>query len=115
MNAAARLVHESGLSRHMLRTWFFTRRQITVTLLAMTVLLSALSIVYVTQVTRVLHAAYQSNQAEKNRLQVEYGQLMLERSTWIMQARIQEMAEAHLGMVIPDRKSVVVINENGTD
>lgn len=112
MNAAARLVHQSGLSHHLVRIWFFSRRQLTVILLALALLLSALGIVYVTQMTRMLHASFQSNLAEKNRLTVERGQLLLERSTWIMQARIQAVAETKLGMQIPDRKSVVVINES---
>ena len=112
MNAAARLVHQSGLSKHLLRTYIFTKRQVALALLALIVLFSALSIVYVTQETRMLHATYQANLAEKNRLQVERGQLLLERSTWIMQARIQEVAQDKLGMAIPDRKLVTVINEN---
>lgn len=66
---------------------------------------------YATQVTRVLHATYQANVAEKNRLQVQHGQLLLERSTWIRQARIQEVAENKLGMIMPDRKSVMIVNE----
>lgn len=111
MNAAARLVHQSGLTKHLLWTFLLTKRQIAVAAIALAVLLSALSIVYVTQVTRVLHAAYQANAAYKNRLQVQKGQLLLERSTWIMQARIQEIAENQLGMVVPDRKSVMVIDE----
>jgi cell division protein FtsL len=42
---------------------------------------------------------------------VERGQLLLERGTWMMQARIQKFAESKLGMVIPDHKSVVIVHE----
>jgi cell division protein FtsL len=111
MNAAARLVHQSVLSRHLIRTLFFSRQQITVAMLALAVLLSALGIIYVTHVTRILHAAYQRNLSEQDRLHVEHGQFLLERSTWMMQARVQQIAQYKLGMIIPDSKSVVVIHE----
>jgi cell division protein FtsL len=42
---------------------------------------------------------------------IQRGQLLLERSTWIMQARIQKMAENKLDMVIPDHQSTVVVRE----
>src|SRR5262245_50065089 len=102
MNAAARLVHQSGLSRHLIMAHLFTRKQIVIIILALAVLLSALGIIYVTHVTRVLHATYQHNLAERHHLHVQQGQLLLERSTWMMQARIQQIAESKLSMVIPD-------------
>lgn len=111
MNAAGRLVHQNILSRHLVFTHLLTRRQMTVLMLALAVILSGLSTIYVTHVTRVLHAAYQHNLLEQNRLHVQRGQLLLERSTWMMQARTQQIAENQLGMVIPDHKSVVIIHE----
>lgn len=111
MNAAARLVHQNVISRHLLMTHFLTRQQVTLMLLTLSVLLSALSIIYVTHVNRVLHAGYQHNLTEQDRLHVERGQLLLERSTWMMQARIQQIAENKLNMFVPDHKSVVVIRE----
>ncbi len=111
MNAAARLVHQGILTRHLVLTHFLTRKQIAVVVLAMAVLLSALSVIYVTHVTRVLYASYQRDLADQDRLHVERGQLLLERSTWMMQARIQQIAENKLGMVIPNHKSVVIIHE----
>jgi cell division protein FtsL len=111
MNAAARLVHQGVLSRHLVLAHFLNRRQIAVLVLALGVLLSAVSIIYVTHVTRILHAAYQRNLSEQDHLHVQRGQLLLERSTWMMQARIQQIAENKLGMIIPDHKSVVIIHE----
>jgi cell division protein FtsL len=111
MNAAARLVHQSVLSRQLVFTHLLSRRQIAVVILALAVLLSALSIIYVTHTTRVLHASYQHHLVEQDHLHVERGQLLLERSTWMMQARIQHIAENKLGMFVPDHKSVVIIHE----
>ena len=111
MNAAARLVHQNALARHLVLIHLLTRRQLAVMLLAVTVIFSALSVIYVTHVNRVLHAEFQHSLAEKNHLYVERGQLLLERGTWMMQARIQKIAEEKLGMVLPDRKSVVIVKE----
>lgn len=111
MNAAARLVHQSILSRHLVFTYLLTKRQMTVIALALAVLLSALSIIYVTHTTRILYANYQRNIVEQDRLLIARGQLLLERGTGMMQARIQQIAENKLGMVIPDHKSVVIVHE----
>ncbi len=111
MNAAARLVHQNILSRHLVLTHLLTRKQLMVMLLALAVILSALSVIYVTHVTRILHATYQRNLVMQDRLHVQRGQLLLERSTWMMQARIQQFAESQLGMVMPDHKSVMIVHE----
>jgi cell division protein FtsL len=111
MNAAARLVHQGVLARHLVLAHLLTRRQITVMLLALCVLFSALSIIYVTHVTRILHASYQHNLTEQDRLHVQRGQLLLERSIWMMQSRIEQVAENKLEMRVPDHKSVVIIRE----
>ena len=111
MNAAARLVHQNVLTNQLIIANLFTRRQLGVMTLALAILMSAMSIIYVTHLTRVLHAGYQRNIIEQGRLQVERGQLLLERSTWMVQARIQQLAEKQLEMFIPDQKSVVIIHE----
>jgi len=111
MNAAARLVHQNVLSRHFVLTHSITRSQFAIMLMSLAVLLSALSVIYVTQVTRVMYASYQRNLAEQDHLHVQHGQLLLERSTWMMQSRVQNIAESKMGMVVPDAKSVVIIHE----
>ena len=111
MNAAARLVHQNIISRHLTLTHLLNRKQIAILLLSLAILFSALSIIYVTHVTRILHASYQHNLVEQDRLHIQRGQLLLERGTWMMQARIQQIAEKDLGMMIPNHKSVVIIHE----
>lgn len=111
MNAAGRLVHQGLLTRHLVFTHLFSKSQLAVLTLGLAVLLSALSIIYVTHVNRILHAAYQHNLLEQDHLHVQHGQLLLERSTWMMQSRIQEYAEAKLDMMVPNHKSVTIIHE----
>jgi cell division protein FtsL len=111
MNAAARLVHQNVLSRHLFLSHFLNRKQMTVLLLAMSMLFSALGIVYVTHLTRVANASYEHLLSERNHLQMERGQLLLERSTWTMQSRVQQIAENKLNMAMPNHNSVVILHE----
>lgn len=111
MNAAARLVHQGALTRQYLFVLSLTRRQMAVVMLATAVLLSALGTIYMTHVSRLLHANYQRSLFEQDRLHIEHGQLLLERSAWMMQGRIQQLAENKLGMIVPDHKSVVIVQE----
>lgn len=111
MNAAARLVHQGVLSRHLLLTYLLSKRQVALLMLTLAVIMSALSIVYVTHVSRVLHATYQHNLMEQDQLHVQRSQLLLERGAWMMQARIQQIAEKQLGMVTPDHQSIVIVRE----
>lgn len=112
MNAAARLVHQNVLSsRQVLITHLFSWQQVLLGILSLMVLLSALSIIYVTHLSRIEYATYQHQLTEKNHLHILRSQLLLERSTWTMPARIQQVAENELGMVVPDHQSVVIVHE----
>lgn len=111
MNAAGRLVHQNVLSRHLVLTHLLSKQQLVMMVVALSVLFSALSVIYVTHLSRELHATYQHALVEQDRLHVQHGQLLLERSTWMMQAHIQQVAENKLDMVVPDHKSVVIIHE----
>jgi len=111
MNAAARLVHQNVLSRHLFLPYLLNRKQMTALLLAMAVLFSALGIIYVTHLTRVTNASYEHLLNERNHLQMERGQLLLERSAWTMQSRVQQIAENKLSMTMPNHNSVVILHE----
>lgn len=109
MNAAARLFNQGELSRGWVVLIFFTRFQYSLCILIACILLSALSLIYVTNSTRCLNANLHQLALEHDRLQVEQGQLLLEKSSLTMQARIQQVAEHQLNMIMPEGKSVIVI------
>lgn len=111
MNAAARLVHQRVFSSQLVFHQFMTLKQGLLMALTMLMLFSAMSIIYVTNTTRGMYATYQHNIIEQNRLRVQQGQLLLERSSWMIQGRIQSVAESKLDMVIPDHNSVVIVSE----
>jgi len=110
MNAAARLVNNHGvLSRSFLASMFLTSYHFLLLLLVVALLATSLSMVYLTNTTRSLNANFQKTLVTRDRLHVEWGQLLLERSTLTMQSRIQNIAENHLAMVFPEGKLVVVV------
>lgn len=111
MNAAGRLVHHGVLSRQLLLIRRLVQQQMMLALLAMAVIFSALGIIYVTHTSRLLQASYQHHLLERTRLHVEYSRLLLERSAWMMQARVQQFAQKKLGMVMPNAKSIVIVRE----
>jgi cell division protein FtsL len=110
MNAAARLLNQGALSRRWVISLFLSRFQLTLFSCVFAILISALGLVYMTNTTRSLNAAIQQTVSERDRIHVQWGQLLLEKSTLLMQARIQVLAQDQLNMVIPEGKTVVVIN-----
>jgi cell division protein FtsL len=111
MNAAARLVSKGTLSRSWVVSVVLARMQYATLILMAAVLMSALSIVYVTNVSRSVNASIQQLQVERNRIHIQWGQLLLEKGTWITPGRVQHIAEEQLGMALPESKSVVIVSE----
>jgi cell division protein FtsL len=112
MNAASRLFNQGVLSRGWAVSVFFSKVQVSTVVLIAAVLTSALSIVYVTNQTRTFNAGLQQTYYERDQIHNQWGKLLLERSTWMMQARVEQIAEDKLGMMMPDSKSIVVVNSN---
>lgn len=110
MNAAARLLNQGVLSRGWVVSVFLTRFDISLFVLISAVLMSALSLVYMTNSVRSLNANIEQAYAEHDQLHIQRGQLLLEKSSLTMQARVQDVAEDHLDMIVPEGKAVVVVD-----
>jgi len=111
MNAAGRLLNRDVLSPNWVLAVFLTRTQLSFAVFLFLVFMSAFSVVYMTNLARDLQANLHQSQAENAQLFSQQGQLLLERSTLSMQARVQQVAEQKLNMLIPDHQSVVKIHE----
>jgi cell division protein FtsL len=109
MNAAARFLNHGVLSRGWAISIFLSRAQISTLVLIIGVLTSALSIVYVTNNSRSLNANLQQTFVERDHYHVQWGQLLLERSTWVLQSRVQQIAEEQLDMQTPTTSSIKII------
>jgi len=69
---------------------------------------SCLGVVFTTFTTRHLLNNLQQLVQEQNRLQVEWGQLLLEQSSLVAQGQVEEVAISQLGMEVPTMDKVVV-------
>ncbi len=81
-----------------------------VVVLSLAVVLSALAVVYVKFQSRVLFAELQGLSKLQDGMDVEWGQLQLEQSTWAAHGRIERMAHKRLQMVLPEAGQIVVVS-----
>lgn len=71
---------------------------------------SATGVIFSTHKSRHLLNELQQLERQRNGLQVEWGQLLLEQSSLVSQGRIENLAIAELGMKIPATENVVVVS-----
>jgi len=115
MNAAARMFNQGALSRGWAVSLFLARTQFSTIVLVLAILTSALGIIYVANMARGLNASWQQTLAERDHMHVQWGQLLLEKGTRMRQARVQRIASVRLGMVMPDSKSVVIVDTGSSN
>jgi cell division protein FtsL len=77
--------------------------------LFLAIIFSALGVLYSKDFNRRSFINYQNAVQIGNKLQTDYGKLLLERSTWTAQERIQRIAENNLGMQMPNPTEIVVL------
>ena len=82
--------------------------RLNLTLLAI-VIVCALSVVTSQHKARKLYVELQKEQEVARKLDVEYGQLQLEQSTWAMHARIEKIASGQLMMRVPTSARIPVV------
>ena len=76
-------------------------------LIAVTV--SAVGVVYLRHQHRLAFVALQQAQETRDQLNVEWGQFLLEQSTWAIHHRVEVEAGRKLGMVVPNPEQIVVL------
>ncbi len=84
-------------------------KMILLILLSTAVLFSALGVVYSKHHSRKLFVELQSLEGVRDSLEVEWGQLQLEQSTWAMPNRIEKVARSQLGMDAPAPEQIVIV------
>jgi cell division protein FtsL len=109
MNAAAKALSQGSVFRTGLSGITWSKQSVFMICLMASVLLCALSVIYVENSQRRLFSELQSMQQESDQLLVERSQLILERSTWAAPARVQHLAERRMGMLAPKAGKIVVI------
>lgn len=84
-------------------------RQWSMLLLVLAILLTSFAVVYVRDFHRRQFGEYQQMQHYFADMQIERGRLLLEQSTWATQARIQQLAEERLDMMVPAPNQIVIV------
>lgn len=75
------------------------------------VAVSALSVVWMRHEHRLSYVAVQQAQEQRDQLNIEWGQLLLEQSTWAIHHRVEVEAGKRLGMVVPKPDQIIVLRE----
>ncbi len=109
MNAVVKTAYIEALFTQKWLSLRLTKQQFTVALLALAVLISAFSLIYVRDLSRRQFSQLQAMQYVRDDLHIEWGKLLLEQSTWATQARIENVANSQLDMVLPKTGDVVVV------
>ncbi|HEB59929.1 MAG TPA: cell division protein FtsL [Gammaproteobacteria bacterium] len=88
------------------------KRVFIVLALGVAVLSSALGVVYSRHQHRELFIELQALRAERDRLNIEWGKLQLEQSTWGTHVRIERVARKRLHMAAPEFRDIVVVKND---
>jgi len=83
----------------------------TVLALAAAVVASGIWIVYVEHRSRQLFIAAEEQSRELDRLQIDWGRLQIEQSTWATHSRIEALARQRLDLTVPSDDSLAVVVE----
>jgi cell division protein FtsL len=75
------------------------------------VMASAVGVVWSKQQSRNQFVELQQLQKERDQLDIEWGQLRLEQSTWVTYGRIEKVARDDLHMVVPDPNEVHLVEQ----
>ena len=76
---------------------------------ALVCVLSAIALIYTKHESRKLFVELEALTHERDRLNIEWGQLQIEQSTWAQHARIEKVATEDLALVRPESTDVYVI------
>ena len=80
-----------------------------VTLLGAAVFLSALAVIDARHQNRVLFERLQQERMQRDQLNIDWGRLLLEQSTWSTHAYIEQSATQRLGMHTPANPEILVV------
>lgn len=82
---------------------------IVLSILVATVLVSSVAAVYARHESRQLFVELQSLVNDRDRLNIDWGRLQIEQSTWASPGRVEQMARTRLRMGVPDPSRVVIV------
>lgn len=92
-----------GEFRHTPRPFLLTM------IFAVVCVMSAVALIYTRHESRKLFVELEQLTSERDELNIEWGQLQIEQSTWATHARIERIAAQDLSLVRPKSSEIYVI------
>ncbi|MBI3562686.1 MAG: cell division protein FtsL [Gammaproteobacteria bacterium] len=83
--------------------------KITTLMLGVLLVVTALGVVYAKHQNRMMYVEFRDLQQHRDALDVDWGRLQLEQSTWATHSRIEEVAHQKLAMRNVDYNDVVIV------
>ena len=77
--------------------------------LVLVCVVSAIALVYTKHEARKLFVELETLTHERDELNIEWGQLQIEQSTWATHARIEQVAADRLSLIRPESNEIFVI------
>lgn len=89
-----------------------SRQPVLLTLVfALVCVMSAMALIYTKHESRKLFVELESLTSERDELNIEWGQLQIEQSTWATHARIEQVATRQLSLARPKPTDIYVIEK----
>ena len=76
------------------------------------IFVSGMSVVYLTHKNRQVFNEIQQLRSEANSLDVQWGQLLIEQSTFGLEGRIEQKAIEQLQLIVPASEQLIVVNDD---
>lgn len=86
---------------------------ITALLLSAAIVATGIGIVLARHEARQLFAELEALNREQDRLEIDWGRLRLEQSTYATHPRIEQVARDDLGLALPAQQQIIVVAEQG--
>jgi cell division protein FtsL len=109
MNAAAKMIHQSSVFQGKLGKMQISKQLYVQSILVILMLLSALAVIYITNITRVTCSQLEYAENEAHQLQVKWGQLLLEQASLVNPGRVEKLAKDNLHMLMPVNKQAYLL------
>jgi len=84
-----------------------TKKFFIISLMMSLTISSALGVIYSKHKTRMLHVQLQRMYTERSNLNTEWSRLLLEKSTWMADVRIEQLAKQTLNMIMPEQVYII--------
>jgi len=85
------------------------RVDLPILLMVLAILISAIAVIYIKHISRNEFISLQKLENTRDKLNEEWGRLLLEESTWAGPGRVEQQSRVRLKMIVPTADMTVVV------